>query len=559
MSRKLSLGRKISPRPFVLWFLAAPLVCSAYTSMEVGVDSNLLVDGDRVLFAQSDGSLTALDINSGKVLYRDSKTDYSGTLTRVPQGILVLNSGRIALLNATNLQQVWKTLSYYAPNITSDALVSYDGNGKVECRDLKSGSSRWTFDLPGALEVIEKNGMVCVVRAAMYEDSSKPTLALLNLSDGNEIFRRTAASNVSWANGFFDGTNIFMTAGAQTGPRRSDFTPDRVLIWNTRGDEIPSIPITDDLGKKVRCGEQSFKLDHRTFSKGRVYYGSDSGLPHQSGKVLGTSQFTNETADVVEIAYDIGDNTILTERTLSHFDSARKQHLGSEYEIDVQTTGHRWTNLCSTAFISSSMAAAKGKVLIGTESGHVECFDSETGRPLWLYSFPVLRHTLSYSSHGMPPMMANAAAEYRKRNAAPPTPDFKPKHAPTVPNVIVDPAPQDPFRKLPTFLAIVWATTVVPLVLLIALAILGGKKSPPFPMGVLSAILGGAALIVYMNFGRVSIASSFGLRVTILASLAFGIFYAVKTFRVGRRALFVLLAVCLGILGFLFLPFALAL
>lgn len=61
MARKLRVPRKISRRQFVLW-LAVPLACSAYTSIEVGIDSNLLIDGDRVLFAQSDGSLTALDI-----------------------------------------------------------------------------------------------------------------------------------------------------------------------------------------------------------------------------------------------------------------------------------------------------------------------------------------------------------------------------------------------------------------------------------------------------------------------------------------------------------------
>ena len=77
--------------------------------------------------------------------------------------------------------------------------------------------------------------------------------------------------------------------------------------------------------------------------------------------------------------------------------------------------------------------------------------------------------------------------------------------------------------------------------------------------GLLSASLGCAVFIVYMSLGRVSIASSLGLRVTILSSLVFGIFYAVKTFRAGNRALSILLGVGLGFLGFLFLPFALSL
>jgi len=47
--------------------------------------------------------------------------------------------------------------------------------------------------------------------------------------------------------------------------------------------------------------------------------------------------------------------------------------------------------------------------------------------------------------------------------------------------------------------------------------------------------------------------------VTILASLLFGIFYAVRTFRAGSRAGFVFLGVCLGFLSFVFLPFVLSL
>lgn len=261
-----------------------------------------------------------------------------------------------------------------------------------------------------------------------------------------------------------------------------------------------------------------------------------------------------------ETRYDIGDSTILTERSFTRSDSGQKQDTGSECEIDVQTASHRWTNVCTGRFISS-FAAAKGKVLIGTDSGHLECFDSETGRPLWLYSFPVLRHTLSYSSRGMPPMMSAAAAEYRKRNSKPPIPDFTPKYARrTAPQIILDPAPQDPFRKLPLYLGIVWAATVVPLALLIALTIAGRKRNlGPFPMGTLSVLLGGIVLIVYMNLGRVSLASSLGLRVTILASLLFGIFYAVRTFRAGSRGAFVFLGVCLGFLSLVFLPFVLSL
>jgi len=65
--------------------------CShAFTFCQVGVDSNLLIDGDRVIFAQSDGSLTVLAVETGEVLRRMKGHDFSGTLTRIGPGILML-------------------------------------------------------------------------------------------------------------------------------------------------------------------------------------------------------------------------------------------------------------------------------------------------------------------------------------------------------------------------------------------------------------------------------------------------------------------------------------
>jgi hypothetical protein len=56
-----------------------------------------------------------------------------------------------------------------------------------------------------------------------------------------------------------------------------------------------------------------------------------------------------------------------------------------------------------------------GRLLVGSSEGHVECLDIESGRPRWLYTFPVIRQTVSYSiPYGMPPYLAQQAAEYRE-------------------------------------------------------------------------------------------------------------------------------------------------
>lgn len=97
---------------------------SGYTSRQVGVDSNLLIDGGRVIFAQSDGSLTALSLESGQVLQRNKTAWFSGTLRRVPEGILVLSYGKITLLEPGQLRSLWQTDSCYEPNILEGVLVS---------------------------------------------------------------------------------------------------------------------------------------------------------------------------------------------------------------------------------------------------------------------------------------------------------------------------------------------------------------------------------------------------------------------------------------------------
>ena len=102
-----------------------------------------------------------------------------------------------------------------------------------------------------------------------------------------------------------------------------------------------------------------------------------------------------------------------------------------------------------------------GGLLIGTNVGHVECIDARTGRSLWIYVFPTMRHTMSYSTpYGMPPTMAERAEIFRRENRQPRTisgvqvlgRDGKDDSA----RVIFDPSPVDPFKRLPFYLTIAW-------------------------------------------------------------------------------------------------------
>ena len=112
----------------------------------------------------------------------------------------------------------------------------------------------------------------------------------------------------------------------------------------------------------------------------------------------------------------------------------------------------------------SHVAEADGKLVLGSTEGQVECLDIESGRPQWLYTFPVTRQTMSYSSpYGMPPYLTQQAAEYRKSVEKMSTPsgsillpsDFQPASTNWAKlraeteyprRIIIDPNPDDPFH-----------------------------------------------------------------------------------------------------------------
>lgn len=81
----------------LLWLVGAGSLW-AFTSVRVALDSNILVDGKRVIFAQGTGSLTVLNLETGEVLLRKkpaSNVDYSGRLQRSIHGVLMVSYGRI--------------------------------------------------------------------------------------------------------------------------------------------------------------------------------------------------------------------------------------------------------------------------------------------------------------------------------------------------------------------------------------------------------------------------------------------------------------------------------
>src|SRR5205085_232252 len=98
-----------------------------------------------------------------------------------------------------------------------------------------------------------------------------------------------------------------------------------------------------------------------------------------------------------------------------------------------------------------------------SSEGHLECLDIQTGRARWLYKFPVIRQTVTWSTpHGLPPYLTQQAAEYRESVAktsissgsVPLSSGFQPGTTKWVNlraeteypgRIVIDPNPDDPY------------------------------------------------------------------------------------------------------------------
>ena len=549
--------RLVSKFLVILFALCAPArFCSGYTYIQMGVDSNFLIDGGRVLFAQSDGSLTALDLETGKVLVRDRTRNYSGTLRRIPQGLLVLNDRTIALLDPARFTALWETAFSREPNIIGDDLISCDENGGVQCRNLADGRIRWSYDLPGTLEIVAESGKALVHRAATYDAEKVPATVLLDLQNGKELFHKTPTNGVHWAAAFFDGTNVYVVTGPFA-DKRSDYEPEKLEVWNTSGEATNSIPIPQELRPQVRDGDL-FESNHKTFWQGRVYAGRESiPFERRSRRIVNPDQ-TNELSRTFESDYDLGDGTTFIERA-KFLGGTNGEAAAFFMEIEVAAPTNHWAGVLPYLLDRgriSTVAKAAGKILIGTDLGQVECVNADTGESDWLYLFPTLRRTMSYSARSLPPTLSEADAIFRRENGSPPISGLHVINGKArAPRIIFDPDPVNPYRRLPSRLAVAWTGACLPVVILIGVHVAGWRRKWESSIpGAVAAWLTFLLFCCYLFYGRTSPETSMALKAAMLAGFGFGAWDAIHSC---RRGLWIegmtVIVTFAGIAAFLFL------
>lgn len=426
----------------------------AHTAMTIAVDSNLLVFDGKVLFAQGTGSLTLLDLATGKVLLRKPpphEWDFGGKLFKHKQGILMSDYSRTALLDDNTLEVIWSLEKTCDAAIGKDHFISHDGYHTVTCLEIATGNSVWITTMQGGWRLLASDDLVVVGTPHMYDEGH--AVKLLELDSGEELFHRQANEDEQFLNFYFDGESVYLMKSKKEGREPDiDPVPEQLEVIGLDGQSLRIIDFqSDDI-----LGQYGYKTpNHGFFLEGR-YYSSDGSVrnayPHEPDRWA--TEWSKEEALTETIP-----SGVLIERTL---EDAANETGNALQLVSEAASWNGYVSYYDDARWLGRYTEAEGQLIFASGRGHVECIEIATGQPQWIYVFPVIRRTMSYSRYGMPPMLTERAAAYRNglknlgvKSGTLRIPDgealssinFKRLRDATeyTGTIIVDPAPDDPF------------------------------------------------------------------------------------------------------------------
>jgi len=520
-----------------------------YTYHQVGVNSNFLVDQDKVYFAQSDGTLTVLNLDTGDVVARNRNIDYGGTLQLAENGILVCTYGELTVLNMNTLEVIWQAKEEFNPVIEGNRLVSYDGYGLIDCRDLATGKTLWSYDLPGALEFAAQKGKLLVFREAVYDGPiGVPAVVLLDMDSGKELLHRTTPPNVHFLGAFFNGEKIYLPSGRYKGEHTPNLTRydtgrpsarfERMLVWDLEGNELASVPVSGG-ELKTPDGGDAFQFGDSVFARNRVWESIDDVPPWRvgGGKEVSREVCVDKMKEVAITCFDCG-SAIVSVTVTADFGSRFDPDPERSVEVALKSEKDNWKGFLPYLKNPGKVVIVElteKLLLLGTDLGHVEAVDRVTGHSKWMYVFPTIRQTMSYSSYGRPPMMATAAKTYEKENRHK-QPESGLILAGTdrrsTPKVSFDPEPANPYRRLPLFLAIAWAGILIPIGFTGFVVRLAKKRNWAARIpAVITLMLAMTAVATFYFYGYVSIPTAFCFRGAIAVPLIVAAIFALQTIK----------------------------
>jgi outer membrane protein assembly factor BamB len=452
----------------------------AYTFRRVGVDSNLAIDGSRVIFAQGTGSLTVLDLETGAVLLRkkpDKTFSYSGRLQSTAHGVLMMTYDQLILLDRNSFDPIWQAGHCYGSVVDGEYVVSHDGNQTVNCRKIRSGELCWSVEMVGGWRLLTANGKVLIAATDVLDGQS--ALLVIDLASGQKLSHQEAPPGNRWREAYFDGALVYLAVDKSAEWRSFSSNPDKLIALNLKGETVTSVDYNSPAvqPKSPARWNGSFIWRDKLFNaNGRVQPVTAS---EQTAIVETWRQARRDEGYMLEMFFELLPSGVIA--SVPSQDATRK--FGQLLQMSSAAGSWRaYARQLAPYGSVSQVSEGGGRLLVGDTEGHVECLDIKTGRPRWLYAFPAVNQTVSYSTpYGMPPYLMDATRMYRQgiaklsesRGSIPVPPESDPATATWsevlnstnyAGQIVVDPEPDDPFAAVDRYLWYVIGFALLPLI-----------------------------------------------------------------------------------------------
>ena len=252
------------------------------------------------------------------------------------------------------------------------------------------------------------------------------------------------------------------------------------------------------------------------------------------GRVV-SSGISEDYMNIVEVTKYDGDNATVVVTFTADYNYRSDPNLKHKVEVAYRSEKNHWSGHLPYLMSPGKVVAVEhteNLILLGTNLGHVEAVDRATGQSLWMYIFPTMRYTVTASARGRPPMMATAAKIFKEENR-----HTKPESGlvlygvdiPSNPNIIFDPKPFNPYRRLYFFIILSWIGILIPIVFtgIIVRSAMKRNWNAREP-AVLSLFSVFAAVIIYLFLGYVSQTTAYGLIASIMVPLIAAIVFSFR-------------------------------
>lgn len=382
----------------------------AYTFRQTGANSNILIYDNKVCFAQGDGTLTLLNLNTGEALLRKANIDleFQGQLVLTDNGIFMASS-ESAMLDKDTLDVIWTAKTCYEPHIDSRILVCNDGYGYIQSRDIRDGLVNWGHNLPYSVIMAAKSGKVALVRKSEFSDSDPSMVALLDLETGRTIFTKKLSGGWKISSAHFDGNRTYLSVG-KVEHGRFGITFERLLTLDAAGKEVSFLAVPDNY-KKTGYLDKTSAL--------KIYLETNALILDQD-QVFAKNEYRQQLNEVQYLTY--GEMAVKEYFTntgklrIDTIETSEKKNIDVIRYVAGKSEWQGYFRYFNKGEYVDRIASSRDKLIVGTNYGHLECIELGTGRSLWLYSFPTFRRTRSYSSGFYPPDMVFSALENYRDN-----------------------------------------------------------------------------------------------------------------------------------------------